>query len=1226
MSRLYLLLSRGNILIILLSLSICLLVVTRHLCAQPSGTVMTEGVGTGITIKLEDVALARKMAGEMKAGIDKSIREINRSLSELQGNTGTLTALAEGLKKDKARFEQEQQHHSFIEMLEKELAVIDQNCNVNTELAAIYKDAVNAHQGLAKVYDERVSLLKSGITLYENVAEMPAAQISTMKKEVDVANDYISLSQINMKDKEVLVSFFTQELEDVKERLADRVEDVARSLELLVKEAAGNDELASRMRGKAKDVLSRQKAVNDQWVTVFKTRLATTKVRYDKAVLSLKNAEINAALLTEKCHRLQEVVNKLPAKQEDKPKDAVPGGVAKDQEAQAPASAKAAEGASPVSESEKASGSDAAREFARREKWVNDMEEEAQRLSKGLAQRKNDLITEGKQRFKDSEEYKKVASEIERMLITACSLKDIKEIQNLYDLANAQIDRFSDMMRELETGIANLKEEQRNASHNVSLAHEEESALKDEIASFGDKELGRKATEYTRRKREALEEAVVLISARLNILNERLDAARRATESLNKAKDRLVAIEAANVWTRMRSTISVQTLKTIGRDAADGCGNLKLLPKAVLHHAREVASPLLNNKDAVSFWLKCGGLLIVIVAYYFSQRYLRRRCGEVMDALLQAGSISFYSGRLFPMLLLVLQQNVNGVLLAILSLAIVAVLNVWAPSAVAVIYVLAICAVYKVLKRALIESFHPGKGSKVLFPSLVYLSSEQWYRALNSILVFSLITLSAIAILSAFNYKADVLELLWFVYRLGMLILVLWLASQRALIFRLLPGTSTPLGKIIHRAVTVIYPIFIAFVVSLFAIRSLGYPVLSYVLLKISIKSFIIAIVAFAVWKYTFSRVNRLREVRFKKIETNLNVAGQQRFCKVTDIVNLSCQGIITLTTAIIIIRVWVSAFSDAIASPAAPYPVQTAFGYIGGFFSAIGNGIQYKFIFSEGRYTTPLKMIIALIVLFASFLAARHIKTFLEEKVLSKLPIERGIKHALSTLSRYLIVGIAALIGLNMAGIPLQSLTFFAGAFGIGIGFGMQNIINNFVSGIILLFERPMRVGDVITLDDGAVGTVDKLSVRSTTITTADGITVIVPNSKFVDSKITNLTHPKSAVRGCVKVGVAYGSNTAQVRDCLMAVAKKNPNVRVDREAVVRFAAFGNNSLDFELYFWVDDATKRLPTLSELNFAVDEAFRKNNIEIAFPQRDIHIRSVVPFQIQDPGVRHKEEG
>ncbi|MEK7296772.1 MAG: hypothetical protein AAB069_02610, partial [Planctomycetota bacterium] len=389
---LYLLLSRGNILTILLSLSICLLGANMPLCAQPSGTVMTAGAGTGITIKSEDVALARKMADEIKAGIDKSICDINRSLSQLQGNTGTLTAFFEGLKKDKEHFEQEHQHPAFIEMLEKELKVIEQNVNVNSELVAVYKDAVNAHQGLAKVYDDRVSLLESGITLPDNVAEMPAALMSTMKKEADVAKDYISLSQINMKDKEALVLFFTQELEDVKERLAGRVEDVASSLELLVKEAAGNDELVSRMREKAKDVVSRQKAVNDQWVTVFKSRLETTKVRYDKAVLSLKNAELNADLLKEKSHRLQEIVNKLPAKQEDEPKVAVQDGVDKDRAPQAPASVAADKGVSPVSETEKASGADAARESTRREKWVNDLEEEVQRLSKGLAQRKDGLI------------------------------------------------------------------------------------------------------------------------------------------------------------------------------------------------------------------------------------------------------------------------------------------------------------------------------------------------------------------------------------------------------------------------------------------------------------------------------------------------------------------------------------------------------------------------------------------------------------------------------------------------------------------------------------------------------------------------------------------------------------------------------------------------------------------------------------------------------------------
>src|SRR4030066_1895248 len=155
------------------------------------------------------------------------------------------------------------------------------------------------------------------------------------------------------------------------------------------------------------------------------------------------------------------------------------------------------------------------------------------------------------------------------------------------------------------------------------------------------------------------------------------------------------------------------------------------------------------------------------------------------------------------------------------------------------------------------------------------------------------------------------------------------------------------------------------------------------------------------------------------------------------------------------------------------------------------------------------------------------------------------------------------------MAGIPLRSLAFFAGAFGIGIGFGMQNIISNFVSGIILLFERPMRVGDVITLEDGTLGSIDKISARSTTISTPDEVTITVPNSKFIESRITNWTHPRTRMRGNVKVGVSYDSDPELVKECLLEVVKQNPNVRTYPEPFVRFAEFGDSALLFELYFW---------------------------------------------------------
>ena len=207
-----------------------------------------------------------------------------------------------------------------------------------------------------------------------------------------------------------------------------------------------------------------------------------------------------------------------------------------------------------------------------------------------------------------------------------------------------------------------------------------------------------------------------------------------------------------------------------------------------------------------------------------------------------------------------------------------------------------------------------------------------------------------------------------------------------------------------------------------------------------------------------------------------------------------------------------------------------------------------------------------------------------------------------------------AALIGLNIAGIPLKSLTIFAGAFGIGLGFGMQNIINNLVSGIIIFFEKPIKIGDVITLDKEIAGKVEKISIRSTMINTFDRKTVVVPNSKFLESNVVNWVHGGDMLlRSKIVVGVAYGSDTELVKNCLLKVVDLHPDVKKDPAPIVRFAEFGESSLNFELYFWAH-ILDRWMAISDLNFAIDKMFRENNIEIPFPQRDLHIRSGEPVE------------
>jgi small-conductance mechanosensitive channel len=231
------------------------------------------------------------------------------------------------------------------------------------------------------------------------------------------------------------------------------------------------------------------------------------------------------------------------------------------------------------------------------------------------------------------------------------------------------------------------------------------------------------------------------------------------------------------------------------------------------------------------------------------------------------------------------------------------------------------------------------------------------------------------------------------------------------------------------------------------------------------------------------------------------------------------------------------------------------------------------------------------------------------------KSRIERGAQEAIVTLSGYVGIIIAALIGLSLAGFSFTNLAIIAGALSVGIGFGLQNIVNNFISGIILLFERPIRTGDWIVVGN-TEGYVRKISIRSTQIETFDRADVIVPNSELISNQVTNWMLRDPWGRVIVPVGVAYGSDVEKVRDLLLKIAMEHPLVITDGLRVspprVMFRGFGDSSLDFELRCFIRNVDQRLATLSELNFAIEKALREADIQIPFPQRDLHLRSVDP--------------
>ena len=256
-----------------------------------------------------------------------------------------------------------------------------------------------------------------------------------------------------------------------------------------------------------------------------------------------------------------------------------------------------------------------------------------------------------------------------------------------------------------------------------------------------------------------------------------------------------------------------------------------------------------------------------------------------------------------------------------------------------------------------------------------------------------------------------------------------------------------------------------------------------------------------------------------------------------------------------------------------------------------------------------PARILLAIIVLTVLLAINSWLRTNLERSWLLRTNMDRGAREAVATISGYVGVAFALLISLSITGVEFGNMAIIAGALSVGIGFGLQNIVNNFVSGLIILFERPIKTGDWIVVGS-TEGFVKRISIRSTQIQTFDQADVIVPNSDLISGQVTNWMLRDVTGRIRVSVGVAYGSDTFLVHSILMDVAQKSPFVVTDGsvpEPKVLFMEFGDSALLFELRVFIKNIPEKFQVNSDLNYAIDAAFREHNIQIPFPQRDVHI-------------------
>lgn len=279
--------------------------------------------------------------------------------------------------------------------------------------------------------------------------------------------------------------------------------------------------------------------------------------------------------------------------------------------------------------------------------------------------------------------------------------------------------------------------------------------------------------------------------------------------------------------------------------------------------------------------------------------------------------------------------------------------------------------------------------------------------------------------------------------------------------------------------------------------------------------------------------------------------------------------------------------------------------------FIYIGDFLQVTLFKIQDTPVTFLSIIIFILFIVGFSFLASFVKRFLNKKVFPRFIKDSGLRYTLARMSQYIIVIIGIFVSFQFLGIDLTGLAVIFGFLSVGIGFGLQNITSNFISGLIVLFERPISVGDRVMVND-IEGDIQEINIRSTKVRTLNNISIIVPNSEFVSKDVVNYSHGDPTYRLAIDVGVSYGSDLDKVIKALNEVAEESDSIMKEPKHDVHLRSFGDSAWNMKLLVWVSNVKEHYNILNELNQAIVRKFREYDIEIPFPQRDINFRNTMP--------------
>lgn len=281
-------------------------------------------------------------------------------------------------------------------------------------------------------------------------------------------------------------------------------------------------------------------------------------------------------------------------------------------------------------------------------------------------------------------------------------------------------------------------------------------------------------------------------------------------------------------------------------------------------------------------------------------------------------------------------------------------------------------------------------------------------------------------------------------------------------------------------------------------------------------------------------------------------------------------------------------------------------------YFETIRRFLEYPLFRIQDATISVWTIAYLILSVFLLLLLTRWLSHLVVRKLMARSRYDLGVREAIASIVRYSVIAFGMVLIIQSVGIDLTALTVLAGAVGVGVGFGLQNIADNFISGLIILFERPIKIGDRIEVGD-VDGTVHSIGLRSTTVISNDDISIIIPNSQFVSKNVINWSHTETRVRFKIPVGVAYESDPRAVEEALLEVAAEHEDVLANPAPVVRFLAFGESALQFDLRVWTRRRVhQRVRLVSEMNFAIWEKLQARGIRIPYPQLDLHHHGRAP--------------